>query len=570
MGAIPNTQSPLAEIKIQLEGIGHALSDGKLFVPKNQRSYAWEEQHISDLFRDVATAITRNENEYFLGSIVVTQRPQGQLEVVDGQQRLATSSILIAAIRDYFSGRGDNPRAEQIEREYLMTRDLLTQELIPKLNLNATDHDFYLKRILSPANSAERNVPPIRDSHERIAQAAKFAAEHIERVVALSNNPTEALVNWVLYLQGKARVIWVRVPDHANAFTIFETLNDRGLDLAISDLLKNYLFHLTGDRLPEAEQRWIAMLGTLEAVADEAVVVAYIRHFWASKHGLTRERDLYDEIQKKITSKQGAVDFAVELSDSARLYAAILNTENELWDRYGATARGHMATLNLMGMIQIRPLLLAIFQKFPDEEVKKTLRLLVAWAVRFLIVGGVGGGTLEKQYSERAKEVNEGRIGSARNLFDAMQGTVPADNQFESDFAVATVSKSYLARYYLQSLERQARGAVDPELIPNPNEEQVNLEHVLPRAPSAAWAAIDSETAKALCKRLGNMALLRAKLNVEGGNDGFVQKKAIYAASDFQLTKMISECALWGPAEVEQRQKQLAQLAVTTWPNRVL
>jgi hypothetical protein len=151
-----------------------------------------------------------------------------------------------------------------------------------------------------------------------------------------------------------------------------------------------------------------------------------------------------------------------------------------------------------------------------------------------------------------------------------MQGTVPADNQFESDFAVATVSKSYLARYYLQSLERQARGAADPELVPNPNEEQVNLEHVLPRVPSSAWAAFDLETAKALCKRLGNMALLRAKLNVEGGNDGFAQKKAIYAASDFQLTKMISECALWGPAEVEQRQKHLARLAVATRPNRAL
>jgi hypothetical protein len=570
MATIPGTQSPLAEIKIQLEGIGHALSDGKLFVPKNQRSYAWAEQHIADLFRDIATAISRNENEYFLGSVVVTQRPQGQLEVVDGQQRLATSSILIGAVRDYFSTRGDHARAEQIERDYLMTRDLLTQELIPKLNLNATDHDFYLKRILSAVNSPERNVPPTRDSHDRITLAAKLAAEHVARVVGLSNNPTEALVNWVLYLQGRVRVIWVRVPDHANAFTIFETLNDRGLDLAISDLLKNYLFHLTGDRLPEAEQRWITMLGTLEAVADEAIVVAYIRHFWASKHGLTRERDLYDEIQKKITSKQGAVDFAIELSDSARLYAAILNTENELWDRYGTTARGHMATLNMMGMIQIRPLLLAVFQKFSDEEVKKTLRLLVAWAVRFLIVGGVGGGTLEKQYSERAKEVNEGRILTARNLFQAMQGIVPADNQFESDFAVATVSKSYLARYYLQCLERQAGGVPDPELVPNTNEEQVNLEHVLPRVPSEAWSSIDSETAKALCKRLGNMALLRARVNLEGGNDGFAQKKLIYAASDFRLTKVISECAAWGPAEVERRQKDLARLATFTWPNRVV
>ena len=376
-------------------------------------------------------------------------------------------------------------------------------------------------------------------------------------------------MDWVDYIHGKVRVIWVRVPDHSNAFTIFETLNDRGLDLAISDLLKNYLFHLAGDRLSEVEQRWTTMFGTLEAVAEEAIVVTYIRHLWASKYGLTRERDLYDVIRGKITSKQAGVDFANELAESARLYAAILNTDHELWDRYGTTAKGHMAALNMMGMVQIRPLLLAIFQKFTDEEVKKTLRLLVAWAVRFLIVGGVGGGTLEKQYSERAKEVSEGRLRTARNLYDAMQGIIPADNQFESDFAVATISKAHLARYYLQALERQARGLSDPELVTNTNEEQVNLEHVLPKSSSAAWSHIDSETAKAFCKRLGNMALLRARINVESGNDGFDLKKPSYVQSDFQLTELIGDYNAWGSREIEDRQKKLAQLAVATWPNRI-
>lgn len=557
----------MLEIRIQLEGIGHALSEGRLFVPKNQRSYAWEEQHVSDLFRDIATAIGRKENEYFLGSIVVTQRPGGQMEVVDGQQRLATTSILIAAIRDYFISQKDTSRAEQIDRDYLMTRELRTQELIPKLNLNSADHDFYLKRILSRPDSSDREVVPGRDSHKRIAFAAKLAAEHVGHVISLSNNPTEALVDWVEYLYAKVRVIWVLVPDHANAFTIFETLNDRGLDLAISDLLKNYLFHLVGDRLTEVEQRWTTMLGTLEAVAEESIVVTYIRHLWASGHGLTRERDLYNEIRGKITSKQGGVDFASELAENALLYAAILNTENELWDRYGATARGSMATLNMMGMVQIRPLLLAVFQKLSEEEVRRVLRLLVSWAVRFLIVGGIGSGTLEKQYSERAKEVSEGKILRAKDLFEAMQGFVPIDSQFKSDFAAATVSKSYLARYYLQALERQARGSADPELVPNTNEEQVNLEHVLPKSPSSAWSHIDPETAKAFCKRLGNMALVRARLNVEGGNDGFNIKKPIYAQSEFVLTRSISGLDSFGPDEIVKRQEQLATIAVRTWPN---
>lgn len=85
----------LEEMKIVLEGIGHALSDNLLAVPIHQRSYAWEDQHINDLLQDIGSAISKNENEYFLGSIVVARGTGDRPEVVDGQQRLATTTILL-------------------------------------------------------------------------------------------------------------------------------------------------------------------------------------------------------------------------------------------------------------------------------------------------------------------------------------------------------------------------------------------------------------------------------------------------------------------------------------------
>ena len=94
-------------IQLSREGIGHALSDNYLAVPVYQRSYAWEESHVEDLFHDIAKAMADAENEYFLGSIVVANGPGGIPEVVDGQQRLATSTILMAAIRDFFYSNSD-------------------------------------------------------------------------------------------------------------------------------------------------------------------------------------------------------------------------------------------------------------------------------------------------------------------------------------------------------------------------------------------------------------------------------------------------------------------------------
>jgi uncharacterized protein with ParB-like and HNH nuclease domain len=148
----------LNEMRIELEGIGHALSDNMLAVPFFQRTYAWEERHVLDLFQDVATAMDEQE-DYFVGSIVISQQSSDRPEVVDGQQRLATTSILVAAIRDWFYEDGDADRAEDIEREFLVSRDLRTQERVARLRLNENDYNFFLKRILSKPDSDERSIP---------------------------------------------------------------------------------------------------------------------------------------------------------------------------------------------------------------------------------------------------------------------------------------------------------------------------------------------------------------------------------------------------------------------------
>jgi Protein of unknown function DUF262/Protein of unknown function (DUF1524) len=548
----------------QLEGIGHALADRVLGVPDYQRSYAWEERHVRDLLQDLAAALQQGEPEYFLGSIVTTKSATGEIQVVDGQQRLATTTILIAAIRDYFYGTGDRDRASQLETKFLVSPDLRTQERRPRLRLNLTDHDFFQKVVLSLPDVSERAAQPSRESHRRLAAAAGLAKGHVASLVNTTNQPSELLITWVEYLDAKARVIWFEVPDDANAFTIFETLNDRGLELAISDLLKNYLFQRAGDRLREVQQNWTEMMAVLEAAQDERTVVTYLRHLWSSRHGHTREKDLYKAIKTGVTSKQGAVDFSADLTLNARTYAAILNTNHELWNMYGVTARAHMGTIALLGMVQIRPLLLAVFSKFTPTDVTKSLGLMVSWGVRFLIGGAVGSGTLEKYYSDQAKRVNDGQLRSSADLAGSMRSVVPTDVQFEQAFLDATVSKAALARFYLRALEESERGG-SPPFIPNPAEEIVNLEHVLPEKPSPNWEVSD-EMLRTYRRRLGNLALLGSQENNDLADLPFPEKRAVYAISEFRLTKMIADNTIWRAEEIEQRQRYLAGLAVRAWP----
>ena len=254
-------------IRIQLEGIGHLLQDSRLAVPPYQRSYAWAEKNITQLFRDLSTALVEQEQEYFLGSIVLIDSPGDRPFVVDGQQRLATITILLAAIRDYFDEKGDQ-RSQNIERDYLLNIDLRTQEPAAKLRLNETDNDFFFKRVLTKSTDARRKEKPTKESHDRIADGVRLAASQIKQIADSTNDPSARLIDWVEYIMTKARVIRIQVPDSANAFRIFETLNDRGLKLALSDLLKNYLFHQSGDRIGEAQKNWVAMASVVEAAED--------------------------------------------------------------------------------------------------------------------------------------------------------------------------------------------------------------------------------------------------------------------------------------------------------------
>jgi hypothetical protein len=115
------------------------------------------------------------------------------------------------------------------------------------------------------------------------------------------------LANWVEYLRESVRVIVVDVPTDADAFLIFETLNDRGADLTIADLLKNYLFRHAEDSLETVRDGWVRALGALEISAENSVFTSFLRHLWSSKYGATREKDLYASIKDRVTTRTQAI-----------------------------------------------------------------------------------------------------------------------------------------------------------------------------------------------------------------------------------------------------------------------
>jgi hypothetical protein len=540
------TAKVLSPVDIELEGIGHILRDRRLDVPPYQRGYAWEREQVEDFWWDLRAAFGAAASQYFLGTVVLTSADPGHSTIIDGQQRSATTLLLFAALRNEFLRRGDSDRAKVIERQYIVTPELRTARDVPRLTLNEGDRPW-LETVIAtrPSSTDEHGLDP---SKALIVEALVFFEERI-REEAKNAGPqwAEVLFQWVEFLEHRARVISVDVSDEADAFLIFETLNARGRELTVADLLKNYLFGLARTELDLLQRRWMSALESLEASADEEIFTTFVRHLWSSLRGATRERELYARMKAAITSKNTAMDFGAQLEDAAPLYAALLSPDHAFWQEK-AELLTVAETLLRLGLEQNRPLLLAAMRNFDEDELGRLLRAVISWSVRGLVVGGIGGGTTERAYGEAAVAVTEGRARDAQAVFEELASVVPTDDSFREVFKQKRINRTRLAKYLLIALTQAVADHNDAMLVPDGTEAEYQLKGLLPRnADPDEWRDFPSDELGQFVLRLGNQYVERS-----GGQP--------------EPAGMLLGAGSWSPETIAERQGAMASLAVSLWP----
>jgi hypothetical protein len=179
-------------IHISPKTIGRLLKEERLKVPPSQRSYRWKLEHVDEFFRDIRKAIDEQDDEYFLGSIV-SINDRDTILIYDGQQRLATTMILIAAIRDYLLVLNNSEDADLVEKQYLFSKRRGEMDDEPHLTLNLEDRDFFSTRILPrPVPKQKRATQTrMRDSHKRMEAAAKHAKAFVG-IITKGKDPADA------------------------------------------------------------------------------------------------------------------------------------------------------------------------------------------------------------------------------------------------------------------------------------------------------------------------------------------------------------------------------------------
>lgn len=548
-------------------GLGGILKNNQLAMPPHQREFSWGSEKVTQLIEDLTEA-KETSKEHFLGTIVaIKDDDTGVLMVVDGQQRLTTTTILLSAIRNHL--QQDSSAAlivEAIENEFLSTIDRRAQERVPRLSLNVDDNEFFKKLIASKGNL--NALQPSRESHDLLVDAARTCEDWVNRVASThgSFDVKNRLNDWIEYLEKKATAVLLSVADGSRAYKMFETLNDRGLRTSQADLVKSYLFGQVGERrLSEAQAKWSSMRETLQELDDDDRTINFLWHSVLATRKFIKADDLYDAIRDVVRGSNSAAAYLDELEALARVYVATHQPSAERWHRLGPKTKKALEVINFFNPKPMRPLLLGISAKMPDREIEGCLLFLVAVTVRSVIAGSTRSGIIQETYASAALGVYSGRINTTESLKAALSSVVISDIDFQESFLAAKVSKAALGRYYLHSLEAAGAKESEPWFIQNDDPSQITLEHIMPqRISGVEWSHVTEEGHRRSLKRLGNLCLLQKTTNSNKLND-FTSGKPIYGQSPYRWTKMLAEKERWGVDEIEERQKEMADLAVKTW-----
>ncbi len=552
-------------IQFREYGIGEIFLSYQVQVPPNQRDYAWKREQVTTLYSDFDAAMS-DEGPYFVGTIVTIDRGQDVLEVVDGQQRLATTAILIAAIRDYLREQGDSEAVDSIDRDYLAKFNLAKRDRIDKMALNVVDKDLFHKII----DGTDVPKSATRQSQKRLLDARATARQHVRHVLSSLVNPAshpDRLIEWIEFIRKRAQVVLLQVPTDADAYRMFETLNDRGLRVSQADLVKNHLFARAGnDRMVQVQHLWSGMTSTLEAATnDPDVTIDFIRHYLIMRHGHTREVEVFKKLQLTVRGATSVVDFATSLDALAAVYVATFNADHERWVPFGERARRAIEVLHLFDVKPMRPIVMAVAYSFAKGEIVPTLEYLSILGVRLVATSATRSAVVEIPLATAAKKIADRTITTAAQLRTELAGVVPSDSTLRDAVRTLTVSNTRLAKYYLRSLQTTADSR-DERAWWMPNMADMSLEHVLPQKPEGNWPQFTDEQHGDFVNRLGNLALMLAADNAGLRSEPFESKRPTYEKAFFTLTSQIAEADDWTPEAIEQRQTTLAQYAADTWP----
>lgn len=533
----------------------------RFVIPVYQRNYDWKREQCARLFDDLEALLRDGRTSHFFGSIV-SRYDVNRHVLIDGQQRVTTTFILLAALlRQIEAGEIASERPEMvadfIRREWLIDPYDEVEKL--KLKLVKGDQQAFAAviagddtRLVAGSNVTEN----YRYFLERIA-ATELTAEELRRAI-------ESLV-----------VIDIRLEGDDNAQLIFESLNSTGLDLSEGDKIRNYVLM----DLPEKaqEQCYEKYWNPIEVNTDYDVS-SFIRDYLAA---VTRKtpaiRRVYHVFREFAAGKESEALLA-ELLRYSSVYKKISDGKVG-----SAKVDPVLARLDLMDMGIMNPYLLSALVAYEDgvvgeADLAEALRAVETYLVRRWVVS-VPTNALNKVFEMLHWDAMRG-VADGASYADAVKyallrrdgsGRLPDDAEFRDGYERTNFYSIGRWRFYLYERLENGDSVERMDVVGMLESGDASVEHVMPQTFSKAWRNVLGGDADDIHERwlntMGNLTL--TGYNSQYSNNPFADKrdrKDGFKDSGYRLNKFIASCEEWGPEQMEERYESMWERFLELWP----
>jgi len=556
-------------------------SEERFRIPRFQRPYSWTEDEINDFWNDLI--LSSKEENYFLGSVILNYETYNDckvVDIIDGQQRILTSTILLAVLRDVSLSLDEN-FSKEIHRQSIVVKVGLHGESKPRIEVGESAKDFFEKYIISgefniletKATTAEQKK--ILNNYSNLKDKVDKKLSNFDEL-SKKINCIESIYKQLTNLT----IIKVRIESEEDAYEIFETTNARGVALSVADLIKNVVFKniREKDHRDLAKEDWSYIEKTIEETKTD--VKRFIRYYWISKEEFVSDKGLFRAIKQKTVDWE---EFLNDLKLNSDIWDLIHNAKShEDFTDYNPPNKHSVAgklfssinALKIMGVMQHKALLLSIFRNYSSLGVNPTglIEFIEKFTFQYSTISKGQTNSVERIYSSYARKIEEvvkegvKVDANIQTLFhrikDDLKALLPNEEEFMNGFEDISYKKLELARYILERINSHHQITREHKI----DYANVNIEHILPQKPDSDWG-VDSSAIKGYVHKLGNLTLIDKRKNSTIQNKVLSEKLEDLRTSEIAITKEFVKYidenpeVIWNEEQINKRQRGLAEIA---------
>lgn len=550
----------------------------KYSIPRYQRDYTWREDEVNEFWTDLTTS----KEPYFLGSFIFNfenTEKTGYIEVVDGQQRILTIMIFLAALRDCAIP------IDTVFSELIHTMDICIKQrdgsTIDRIKPGDTTQEYF-KHFIQTYDSKILESDPKTKEQKNIKANYNFFAEKINGGISKIDAKSGKL-EYLKMLRSKIEkliVIEIKIAREDDAYEIFETTNARGVDLNVGDLVKNLVFKnmkATDDK-DIAKEIWQNIVDNIQSTNTE--LRKFIRYYWISKYAFVTEKKLYKAIKNEITKWD---EFLDSLWSASEHYNVLLQGSGESWKTLGIkdylNVYNSVFAIRSMGVSQCYVFFLSILENYEKlgTNPTKIIKLIEKFTFVYSGICNLPGNKVEGMYSRYSKRLNdiiqnepEKKIAAKIDLLftelaKELRDEKPPFEYFSEQFMEVSYKDSEFGRLFIKYMLNEINIYLSPTKENSINFYNVSIEHLLPLQPDKDWHLKKSEI-KPYVNLLGNLTLLDKELNSKIGNRPIAEKMQELEISTLPVTSEVvqlikSNDLTWNQELILIRQRTLAELA---------